>query len=727
MDHLPTIITFSDCSHHTPQVVGEKGVDLGQLENVQLPIPPGFVIPSHILSSLLTQDLQAEIESVFKRIEGKHPETLKFASETIQRLIERIEIPEEVAREIATAYHALGKDAFVAVRSSKSSSRLPTIHDTFLNIQGDANVIETIKKCWAKLYQPKVLLSVFENLISPTQISQAVVIQRMTQSKTAGVAYSKNPDNNNKRTVIIDAVWGLGEYLMDHLIQADRYEVEKDTWEVVTQNRHAQDKEFVRKMANTEETKVPENRKFAPKLSNDEIRKLAQLAVKVQQFLFFPQRIEWSLEGDQFFILQTEQLVEQITDTDHGLITQVGTMRPILYGSSVQQGLISGKARICLSDQEYLKLEPGEILVTKKLGMLNLEKVRKVAGIVADEAIFPRDVHSLGIPCIGNTHFGTHVLQTGQQITIYGQQGAVYDGALEYSTNITEKQTEKSFHTEVYLSTGEPDAINQVERKDIAGVGLLRTEYLFAELGLHPKYAIRNRKEHQLIQHLHEGIKKVCKAVHPKPVLYRCLDMTSTDLHKLEGGKEYEPAENNPMIGYRGGLRYLTDLSSFDLELTAIKELKREGFDNLHIMFPFVRSLEEFILLKSHLEKHGLKQSHHFQLWMMIDTPAVALTLDQFFSHGLDGVTIGSKDLHMLLLGQDPQVATAFSSSYENSAVFKQVLKQILDSAQKFDKKVIFCEQSLNQDLIEFLVQNHIHGISVNAKQVPFVRKMLKK
>lgn len=728
MEYLPSIIWFKDCGNYSFNVVGEKGLDLGKLHSAQLPIPPGFVIPAHVFSQLLTDQAKSQIEHAFAQLDDKHPEKLARVSNQITEIIKHLPVPDQLAHQIAQNYERLGAHSFVAIRSSKTHSKLPNIHATYLNIKGDANVIEHVKHAFADLFQPKVLASLLENLISPTQISQAVVIQRMTESKVAGVAYSKNPDNQNKRTVVIDAIWGLGEYLQEQLSHADRYEVEKDSWEIVQQHRHAQDKELVRKIGSTQEVSIPDSRKFSPKLNSNELKRLAQLAIKVQQFLFFPQRIEWSLENDQFFILQTQQLMERASNPDESLVSQTGTMRPILYGSSAHPGLISGKVRICHSPQEYAHLQTGEILVTEKLSLHHLELLRKVAAVITDHSLFPRDVQSLGIPCIGNTHFGSHILKNGQTITVYGQQGVIYEGALHFSTHEkTPTHPLSPFNTKLYLSTGEPNTLTDTKLELVAGVGLLRAEYLVAQIGIHPKQAIHHHKEHLFIHQLTQGIKAVCQGVHPKPVYYRFLDMTSAELRKLEGGEQYEPHEKNPALGYRGAFRYLTDTSSFDLELQALKSLKDEGYDNLHVMIPFVRSIEEFILLKSHMEKRGLKQSSHFQIWMMVDVPSTALDLELFLAHGIDGVTIGSKDLKMLLLGLDPQASLDFSVSYDKVPSFKTLLKMIVESAKKYHKPVIFCEQNLDQDLVEFLVHAQVEGISVNAKQIPYVSKMLEK
>lgn len=727
MEHLPTLIWFKDCNNSSLKVVGEKGIDLGKLEAVHLPIPPGFVIPAHVFSHLIHGPQKSQIENAFAQISDKNPDKLNRVSHEIEEIIRHIEIPHEIIHQIVEAYEELGSHAFVAIRSSKTNPRLPDIHDTFLNIQGDANVIEHIKKAWAALYQPKVLVSLFENLLSPTEISQAIVVQRMTESKVAGISYSKNPDNQNKRTVVIDAVWGLGEYITHHMGQADRYEIEKESWEIVQQHRHAQDKELIRKIGTTHETNIPDSRKFSPKLNSRELKRLAQLTVKVQQLLFFPQQVEWSLENDEFYILQTQQLAEKVSNPQDNLVAQVGTMRPILYGSSVQPGLISGKVRICRSPQEYSHIQPGEILVTDKLNLHHLETLRKAAAVITDQPLFPRDVQSLGVPCIGNTHFGSHTLKNGQIVTVYGQQGVIYEGTLHFTQHHqTAPLKIKRFETKLYLSTGEPEAIHSVDMGHVAGVGLLRAEYLVAQIGVHPKYAIHHHKEHFYIHKLVEGIKAVCQAAHPKPVYYRFLNMTSDELRRLEGGHEYEHMEKNPSLGYRGAFRYLTDQASFNLELEAIKVLKHEGYDNLHVTIPFIRSIEEFVLLKSHIEKHGLKQSNHFQIWISVDVPGTAFELENFLSHGADGVTIGSRDLKMLLLGIDPHITNELSLSYDKSPSFKSILKMIIEAAQKYQRPVIFCEQNLDQDMVEFLVHKQIDGISVNPKQVPYVSKMLR-
>ncbi len=726
MEHLPTIIWFKHCTDFPLSQIGEKGVNLGKLELEGLPIPPGFVIPSGVFAHLLTPSKE-HLEHIFAQVDSTNPQQLGHVSQQIHQLIQHIHIEDEIAQAIIEGYENLGNNAFVAIRSSKSDSQLPDIHDTYFNIQGDANVLEYVKRVWAQLYQPKMLLYLFEHLRSPADIAQAIVVQRMTESKVAGLAYSRNPDNQNKRTVVIDAVWGLGDHLRNHPQDADRYEVEKDTLQVIQQQRHAQDTELIRRLGKTHETPIPDSRKFSPKLSSQELKQLATLAVHIQQKLFYPQQVEWALEAGKFYLLQTQPLMEKVVDPHHSLTAQTGTMRPILFGSSAHPGLISGKVKLCPTPAQYTSVLNGEICVTHKLNTHHLEALRKAAAIIVDEAVFPRDVQHLGIPCIGNTHFGTHTLKNGQQITVYGQQGIVYEGTLRFSQESGDALHEvKPYTTRLYLALNHPDELSTIEQQLYAGVGLLRAEQIVEQIGLHPKFAIHQQKEQFFVHQLAQQIQTVCKAVHPKPVYYRFLNMTSDVLKKLHGGAEYEPTERNPELGYRGAFRNLTDTASFDLELEALRQLKQSGFDNLHVILPFARSVEEFVLLKSHLEKKGLQQSSHFQIWLSVDTPAAALTLEGFLSHGVDGVMIAAEDLHMLLFALDAKSATELSVSYHKAPAMKAIIKTIIAAAKKYQKPLLFGEYQLDSELVELLVHQQVEGICVTPKQIPYMTKLLK-
>jgi len=729
MNAVASIIWFADAVHFSPEIIGEKGVDFGRLHSLKLPIPDGFIIPSSIFQKLLTPDHIHKIELDLQTIQIDQPETLVRASEKIKNQIMRLEIPQALAIDISNAYHKIGEHEFVALRSSKTNGQLPSQHATWLNVHGDANVIDSVRKIWASMFEPKMLLHISQHLTPLKHISQAIVVQRMTQSRVSGVAYSKNPETNNKRSVVIDAIWGLGEYLLDYMIQADRYEVEKNTWNVIQQGKHPQQYELVRKEGMTEEFEIPESRKFAAKLREKELKEIAELAVKAQQLLFFPQRLEWAYEGDTLYILQTQQLTETFSQQvmANANDERLGHLAPLLYGSSVQEGLISGRVRVCRTEKDFQELKPGEILVTAKLPSLHLHLFRSAAGIICDTPLFPRDVFSLGIPCVANTHFGTSALKTGQFVTVYGQQGTVYEGSLDYAEPKNSQASKPLHFTKVLVSTGEPEAAKHISTLDVDGIGLLRAEFMFASLGIHPKKLIKEHKEDILIQTLVSGIRKLCDSVKQKPVYYRFIDFTSQEFLQLEGGKEYEKPEENPILGYRGGLRYMSNISSFDIELSAIAQLKEEGYDNLHIMIPFLRSVDELVLLKKHLAQYDLIQSKKLELWMMVDVPAVALGIDRFLEQGVDGVAIGAKDLISLFTGIVPSDNTAFTTSYFDQPAVQQLMQHIVKTCQNFSRPVIFCEHQLNQKMIEFLLSIHVDGISVNRKQVQYVKALIER
>lgn len=737
MPAIPSIIWLKDCAHYSYSLVGEKGVELGKLSSAKLPIPNGFILPSTVFIELMAQNhLHDTLADIFAQIDPQHPETITQVTKEIKQAISKVVIPESLAIEIVKAYQKLGKEAFVAIRPSKTDQKLPPHHSTALNIQGDANVIETVRKIWADQYPPHVLTYLYENQRSPSELNISIAIQAMTQSNVAGVMFTNNPENNNKRSVVIDVVWGLGEYILNHQDQADRYEIEKYSWEILSQQKNTQTHELVRKLGTTKQFPLPASRKSANRLTQKQLVKLAQLAIKVQQFLFFPQRIEWAMEGDSIYILQSEQLMP-VTNL-HAQIQNKHHQRPLLYGSAVHAGLISGEICVIRQEKDLSKLQTGQIAVIAKLPQQWIPNFKKASGIICDAPIYPLDVQHLGIPIVGNTHFATTILKPHHVVTIYGQQGIVYDGQLhqtESSANpepaVLEEKTMKDKVVEsgkmgIFLSTGEPENAVKVDADKVAGVGLLRAEYMIASLGIHPKKLLHDQKEHLYTQALEKGITKVCTHFRNKPVIYRFLDFTASEMRLLKGGDQFEPVEENPKLGYRGAYRYLTDPRVFNLELQVLAKLRADGHTNLHVMLPFVRSVDEFFLLKKNMEKFGLTQENGVQIWLMVDTPSVALNIEAYIKLGVDGIAIGAQDLLLLLTGLDHTDETHTSLSYTHDPAFKQVVQSIVHHAHAQTKPVLFCEHIITAEIMDLLKQTGCDGVSANASQLSFLHRSIR-
>lgn len=725
MNQPRPIIWFRECSTISPRLIGEKGTNLGRLHRAGLPIPDGFVIPSSVLSTLLDEQTRHQIRAEFSRIERKYSPELNRVSQAIQQQIQRLHITDEIAHTIAEAHNTFPEGSFFAVRSSRTISALPSIHATYLNIYGDANLFEAIKKVWASLFSTQILEYAFEHLLDPTELTQAVVIQKMVDARVSGLVYSKNPENNNKRNIVIDAIWGLGEYLDGHPEFADRYEVEKNTWELINQSRHAQLTQLTKKNGRTEEVNVPDSRKFTEKLSPPEMKKLGELTVKTQQLLFFPQQIEWALENDRFLILQTNVLQEHVPLATDIQTKQLSTMRPLLYGTTVHPGLVSGQVRLCKDDKDYGLLKNGEVLVTNALLPHAIPNGVKLSGIISDTPVQPRDAHILGAVCIGNTRIATQTLRTGQWVTLYGQQSVIYDGKLITKEALHNKKVDYTTRTKLYLSIDTPHVFTSTIAKGIDGIGILRAEKFLKNSGAHPKSLSPTQHEHLMSREFYHEIQVICDTVHPKPVWYRFSDLTTHELLQLEHAKEYEVAEENPLLGYHGTLRHLTDLTTLQFEITMIKNLREAGYQNLHLVLPFVRSLEEFVLMKSHLEKQGLRQSQQLQLFIMVETPATALEIESYFAHGLQGAIIGAKRLQTLFLGLDQELMETSSIVHDIVQPLKKIVTNMQEKAEKYGKELIYYSDRLDRNLLDFLIGLHIHGVCVDIKQLPFVKKAL--
>ncbi len=718
MNTVPHIVWFKESSSYSSSVVGDKGVDLGKLYTAGLPIPNGFIISTQTFKKIFTLEVQKQVQHAFSQISLGQPETIKQASRRIQNIISRAYIDHDVTVILHEAYQQLGNNAFVAVRSSQTIRQLPVHHATYLNIQGDANVIEAIRRTWASIFDANLLLWLYQHKVSPTDIDTAIVVQKMVQSQKAGVLFTNNPHNHNKRTVVIEAVWGLGEYYYQHQQHADWYEIEKQTWEVLGQRHRTQPIELVRKLGTTKMYPTPASRKHATKLTPEELTALAKLGVKTHQFLFFPQTIEWAIEDGQIFILQSQQLTEQVEQES----TRLSQLKPILYGTGAIEGLVSGKVQVCTKPNDFQALHPQSIAVVPSL-RVKAPQLKHVAAIIVDDGVYPRDIDYFGIPVIANTKCATSLLRNGQVVTAYGQQGIVYEGGLQASTSLPTKQ-KVTQQMQVYVSTGEPDKAEQLATHAVGGVGLLRAEFMVANIGIHPKFLLKKDK-HELFKHyLYEGIKKVCRAFGNRPVIYRFLDFTTHDFRDLHSSEDYEPIELNPLLGYRGAYRQLSDPKVWELELEVVQRLRKE-FDNLHLMFPFVRSVEEFVLLKQYLKKFKLLDIPSLQHWLMIDTPSIAYNLDAFASRGVHGFAIGARDLRILMTGADITLSSEFETMYQHDPAYMQTLRHIIQTGKKHNIPVMFCEHTIDQQILELLLDEGIDRISVNANQLEFVQRKL--
>jgi len=750
---LPMIVDFKQVSKTDVGLVGGKGANLGEMVQAGFPVPPGFIVTSAAYFKVIElNNLKPKIKSALHSLDIHDIRSLNHASQQIKSLISRAKIPDQLALDIIKRYLKLGSgynQTLVAVRSSATAEDLPDAsfagqQETYLNVKGEANLIQNIRACWASLFEPRAIFYRQEKKFDHFKVGIAVPVQQMIQSYVSGIMFTVNPVTNNKNQIVIEAIWGLGEKIVQGVYTPDHYLIQKLSWKILQKQTNQQTKQLVWSKDKNRELKLPKNKQHQTKLTDEQMIYLAGLGHKIQEHYFFPQDIEWALTDNRFYIVQSRPITTLNIQEVKAAPVSTNKLTLLLKGEPASPGIISGYTRILKSAQEINRLSSGEILVTDMTTPDFVPAMKKAGAIVTNKggqtshaAIVSRE---LGIPCIVGTATATKVLKTRTVVTVNGQTGEVFLGgallkpkkiSVEKITKIPAKDLKPDTlitATKLYVNLGEPDLAESIAQKNIDGLGLLRAEFMIAQIGIHPKKLIADRKETQFTTALTENLAKFAKAFYPRPVIYRATDFKTNEYSNLIGGKAYEPQEPNPMLGFRGAFRYLTDEKVFSLELYALKNVRDKlGFKNLWLMIPFVRTVKELQSVKKIVSSYGLVRSASFKLWMMVEIPANVVLLKEFINVGIDGVSIGSNDLTMLTLGVDRDNSEVASEYDELNPAVLALIETTIKVCRKNKITCSICGQapSLHPDLTEKLVRWGITSISVTPDMIDQTRNII--
>jgi len=422
------------------------------------------------------------------------------------------------------------------------------------------------------------------------------------------------------------------------------------------------------------------------------------------------------------------------TTNDVVIVGKISASDVILKGDPASPGIAAGPAKVILSAKEIDKVMSGDVLIAPETNPDFVPAMKKAVAIITDSggrtshaAIVSRE---LGVPAVVGTVKATTTIKTGNVITVNGTTGEIYKGgfATRQTRHVDNPYLNAKTATKLYVNLAEPDLAEGIAKRNIDGVGLLRAEFMMAGIGVHPKKMIRDGKRHEFIARLAQDLGKFCTAFDPRPVVYRASDFKTNEYRNLVGGKDFEPEESNPMLGFRGAFRYIHDPEVFKLELEAIKIVRNKmGHKNLWIMIPFVRTVEEQIAVKKIINENGLERSSTFKLWMMVEIPSNVIMLEKFIEVGIDGVSIGSNDLTMLVMGTDRdnyEVASEFNEMYPAPVwAFEHVVK----TAHKYGITASMCGQavSTNPELVRNLVSWGVTSVSVSPDAIDATRKLL--
>lgn len=733
------VVPLSSCDKNDTRYVGGKNANLGEMIQAGFPVPGGFSITSTAYFHFLEKNnLTTKIKHLLGTVNFESTDSLSQVSRLIKKLIISSPVPPEIVKEIFRAYEKMGLDVLVAVRSSATSedskdASFAGQQETFLNVKGEAVLIEKVREAWASLFQARAMYYRHNAKIDHLKTGISLVVQRMVQSEASGVMFTVDPVNNNHDKVVIEAIFGLGEYIVQGIVTPDHYEVAKSDYLLLEKLVRPQKVALIKKGHENVELKLSEKEGNRQKITDPEIVELAKLAVRLEAHYFFPQDIEWAKEKGKLYIVQTRP----ITTTGHREEkTSVGTIpekeaEKILMGDPASPGIGIGKVKIIRSLSDGKNFEKGMVLVARSTNPDYVPLMKKAAGIITEAggrtshaAIVSRE---FGIPAVVGAPLAMNKLKDGMTVTVHGGAGFIYRGSVMLSQK-KEVASNMQTVTKLYVNLAEPELAERIAGMNVDGVGLLRAEFMIAQIGKHPKKFIEEGRQNEFIDRLASDIATFCRAFYPRPILYRTTDFKTNEYRSLIGGKNYEPEESNPMLGYRGAFRYIHDPRVFRLELEAIKKVREKmGFVNLRLMLPFVRTVKDLREVKKQVAASGLKRSHTFKLFMMAEIPSNVILIDKFIEEGLDGVSIGSNDLTMLTLGVDrdnSDVATEFD---ERDPAVLWSFERVVRACRENHVEIGICGQAPSEfpDLVEDLVRWGIYSISVSPDAIDRTRGII--
>ena len=749
---VAAIRRFADLRKADVDFAGGKGANLGELTRAGLPVPPGFVIGAAAYKAFCeAEGLRDRIATMLEGIDVDDIAVLGEMASEVRAMVVAEPLPDWLEREIRGAYEQLtegDRDVAVAVRSSATaedteSASFAGMNETFLNIRGVDAVVDAVRRCWASLFGGRTVFYRSKRGFAQADMDIAVVVQRQIASTRSGVMFTIDPSTGRADRIVIEGSFGLGEAVVSGSVSPDRYVVEKGTMAILA--REVRSKELaIEPVADggTVTRTLSHEEAIRPVLTDEEVRRLAELAVQIERHYAAPQDTEWAFDsGGEVWMLQSRP----VTSVGHAAAQETRepttdtTRHALARGLGAAPGRGSGLVRIIPSLADAARLQAGDVLVTHMTSPDWVPLMRRAAAIVTDAggmtchaAIVSRE---LGVPCVVGTASATHTLRDGELVTVDATQGVILRGAEgaparpEAATPASLSPIAPTTGTKLLVNLSEPSQVQRASALDVDGVGLLRAELMVLEAlgGVHPKLLIREGRSEEFVERMSDALSTFAAGFAPRPVTYRTIDFRTNEFRGLKGGEEFEPEEANPMIGYRGALRYTHEPEVFGLELEAIRRVWDQGHANFHVMLPFVRSTRELAACVKLISQSGLDERKGFELWVMAEVPSVLFNLERYSALGIAGISIGSNDLTQLMLGADRDSELVAEVFDERDPAVADYLRQLIPRARSLGMQTSICGQapSVYPEYAELLVRAGIDAISVNMDVVDRTRRLI--
>lgn len=760
------LLWFDQLERKDVAIAGGKSSSLGELtSHVDVPVPYGFATTACAYRYFFEKTgLYEEIKNLIAGLDVDNSAQLREVCAKIRQAIMDKEMPQDLQELIAEAYEELGKkvgqaDPFVAVRSSATAEDLPDAsfagqQDTYLNVKGAATIVAKVKECYASCFTDRAVYYREKQGFDHLDVALSAAVQMMVFSKAAGVMFTVNVATGDDKNILIEGAWGLGEYVVQGTVTPDNYTINKATGEIIEKNVNGQDIKLVRKATgDCEEVMVPLDEQNEQKLTDAQIKELAECAKKIEAHYGCYMDMEWGVDerDNKVYILQARpETVWSRRNKENGGAPKeekkVTTDRKVIVkGLPASPGNVAGRVHVILDPSRIDEFKEGEILVTEMTAPDWVPAMKKAKAIVTDSggmtchaSIVSRE---LGIPCIVGTksrgEAATTTIPDGIDVTIDATHGVVYEGIIEEPKAeqpaaqqvVAAAEYFPPTGTKIYMNLGDPELAEKYSSLPCDGIGLMREEFIWTTyIHEHPLYLIKIGQPEKVVDQLAEGIRQVCQAMAPRPVTLRFSDFKSSEYRDLKGGDEFEPYEPSALLGWRGASRYYDPkyIEAFKLECLAVRKVREEfGLKNLNVMIPFCRNVEECEKVVAIMADCGLRRGKDFKVWLMAEIPSNIILADQFNNY-VDGYSIGSNDLTMLVLGCDRDNDTVSHIYDERNLAVRRAIRHLIDVAHKGGKTVSICGQapSVYPEFCEFLIKSGIDSMSVNPDTVKFTKKL---
>ena len=762
------LLWFEQLERKDVDIVGGKSSSLGEMTaKTDVPVPYGFATTAYAYRYFIKESgLEEKMRSILSELtDVENSALLRDVSARLRDAIMAEKMPQDLQDAIGAAYVELGKrvgeeNPYVAVRSSATAEDLPDAsfagqQDTYLNVQGAETIIAKVKECYASCFTDRAVYYREKQGFDHIEVALSAVVQMMVFSKTSGVMFTVNVATGDDNNILIEAAFGLGEYVVQGTVTPDNYTISKHDHKIIDRCVNEQDIMRVRKKGgDCEEVQVPEELRKVQTLTDEQILELADYAKKIEKHYGCYMDMEWGVDErtNKIWILQARpetvwsrrnkeggakvQESKSMTTTDHKVIVK---------GLPASPGKVSGRVHVILDPSRIDEFKEGEILVTEMTAPDWVPAMKKAKAIVTDSggmtchaSIVSRE---LGIPCIVGTksrgEAATVTIPDGIDVTIDATHGVVYEGIIEEAKKENQAGAAVAVAeyfpptgTKVYMNLGDPELAEKYSSLPCDGIGLMREEFIWTTyIHEHPLYLIKTGHPEKVVDQLAEGMRQVCQAMAPRPVTLRFSDFKSSEYRDLKGGDEFEPYEPSALLGWRGASRYYDPkyIEAFKLECQAVVKVREEfGLKNLNVMIPFCRNVEECEKVVKIMAECGLERGKDFKVWLMAEIPSNIILADQFNKY-VDGYSIGSNDLTMLVLGCDRDNDTVSHIYDERNLAVRRAVRHLIEVAHSEGKTVSICGQapSVYPEFCEFLIKSGIDSISVNPDTVKFTKKLV--